>query len=518
MDVALALVVLLAFVGPSWTLAGLRFGRRVAAEGHPRPTGAPPTSNQVSAGVGGPVDHAPVLVSDRQPGWAAAENAREGSDAWKITARNTAAAIEGYAATTSVAPGSGLALFVSTAASSFVADIFRMGFYAGKRGRLVWSSPTSQGVRQSAAVVDAHTGSAEARWAPSMSIPVGADWMPGAYLVKLVSSGGDQSYVPFTVRDDNAVGAVVVVDAVATWQAYNPWGGCSLYECHGVKGRTRAVKVSFDRPYGRSFNDGSADFLDHELPLIALVEELGIDARYATSVDLHERPALTVGANAVLSLGHDEYYSAAMRQAIVDAAGRGVNLAFFGANAVYRHVRFEPGFDGRADRVEVNYRNLTDPVTADATNEWRLQGKPEASIVGIQYVCAGVNADLIVRASGHWVWAGTGVHDGQALHGLVGNESDGVDPSVSPANLDVLAASPVTCGKRAATGATAYHSVPSGAGVFASGTIWWVCALDAEYCSTIENTAITRTATTNVLHTFAAGPAGSTHPSGEPVH
>ena len=122
---------------------------------------------------------------------------------------------------------------------------------------------------------------------------------------------------------------------------------------------------------------------------------------------------------------------------------------------------------------------------------------------------------MILASTNHWIWAGAGVHDGQVLPGIVGNESDGVDQNVSPTNLDVLAASPVKCGKQASTPATAYHTTPSGAGVFAAGTIWWVRALDAQYCSTPANTPIIRAATSNVLHVFAHEPAGRAHPSGQ---
>ena len=528
----LCAALLLAYVAPSWSLLGLRFGhgattRRVGAD----PSGdariahetdlTPPRADDVPSTAGqrsttSPSTTTATGAADRQAGWVTAENMAAGTDSWKITARNPNALIEGYARASSVPPGTGVPLYVSTPAPSFVADVYRMGFYSGKQGRLVWSSPSTPGGRQAAPTIDTKTGLVEAHWPSKLSVPVGTDWLPGMYLVKLVSSQGGQSYVPLTVRDDRARVSLLVVGAVATWQAYNQWGGCSLYECHGVKGRSRAVKVSFDRPYARSFNDGSADFLDHELPLVALVEELGIDAGYITSIDLHEQPDLAMRTHAILSLGHDEYYSAPMRQALVDAVSHGVNIAFFGANAIYRHVRFEAAADGVADRVMVNYRNQPDPMRTDPTLEWRLQGKPEASIVGIQYLCAGLDADMVVASSHHWIWAHANVRDGQVLPNLVGNESDGVDPGVSPPNLDLLASSPVHCGKRPTSATVAYHTTLSGAGVFAAGTIWWVCALDAEYCSVPANTTAVRAATTNVLLAFAQGPAGQTHPSGPP--
>jgi hypothetical protein len=335
--------------------------------------------------------------------------------------------------------------------------------------------------------------------------------------LKLVSSAGGSSHVPVTVRDDEAHADLVVMSAVTTWQAYNPWGGCSLYACPTLSGPERAVKVSYDRPYARTYNDGSADFLTHELPLVALVEELGLDAAYVTNLDVHREPALLARYRGVVSLGHDEYYSTTMRAALVAARDAATNLAFLGANAVYRHIRLEPAWDGTADRIVVNYRDRPDPIAAtdpgEVTAEWRRKGRPEAELVGIQYVCAGVSADLVVADAGHWVWAGSGVVDGQVLPDLIGNEADGVAEGVSPANLDRLAESPVRCGS-ARTAHTGYHAAPSGAGVFASGTIWWVCALEAQLCTDAGNTAPVRAATANVLRAFAAGPAGTAHPSG----
>ena len=446
-----------------------------------------------------------------------AENARAGTDAWKITTQNRLGEIEGYAASTSVPLGGQVDLAVSTTASTYAAEVSRRGFYGGKRARLVLRSPTLRGVHQLVPTIDLGTGLMQAHWSPTFTLAVGTDWLPGDYLIKLVSATGDQSYVPLTVRDDRVHADVLVLNAVTTWQAYNPWGGCSLYRCKNVNGRTRAVKVSFDRPYAHDWNMGSADFLDHELPLVALVEELGIDTAYATSVDLHEQPAIASATKAVLSLGHDEYCSAVMRQAVVDARENGVNLAFFGADAIYRHIRFEPDAAGTPDRVVVNYRNLFDPLrkshTDDTTVEWRQSGQPEAALVGIQYLCAHVSASLVVAASDHGIWAGAHVHNGEALRRLVGNEADGTT-GASPPNLDLLAKSPVVCGVGHDVARMSYYHARSGAGVFASGTIWWICALDAAHCSVPANIAAVRAVTVNVLRAFAQGPAGRAHPSG----
>src|SRR5207302_31796 len=137
------------------------------------------------------------------------------------------------------------------------------------------------------------------------------------YLLKLVAASGQEQYVPLTVRDDTSRAAFVVQNSVTTWQAYNTWGGYSLYQGSQGDFDQRARVVSFDRPYG--IGDGSGDFLGNELPLVSLMESLGLDVTYWTDVDLHERANLLVNHKALLTLGHDEYWSRAMRDGAMAA-------------------------------------------------------------------------------------------------------------------------------------------------------------------------------------------------------
>ena len=136
--------------------------------------------------------------------------------------------------------------------------------------------------------------------------------------------------------------AVVIQHSVTTWQAYNRWGGYSLY--YGNRNRTftfthdpaggsyteRARVVSFDRPYDHDWASGAADFIGNEFPVIYQAERMGLDVTYWTDVDLHAQAALLDGHRALVSLGHDEYWSAEMRDGASAALAAGVNLAFLG--------------------------------------------------------------------------------------------------------------------------------------------------------------------------------------------
>jgi hypothetical protein len=170
----------------------------------------------------------------------------------------------------------------------------------------------------------------------------------------------------------------------------------------------------------------------------------------------------------------------------------------------------------------VNYRSFHgDPINrvdpSQATIEWRDQGKPESELVGIQYTCPGVRADLVVDDPSEWIWRGTGVTAGTRLHELVWGEADHLAAS-SPRPIDVLATSPVMCGRSPDTGNTTYYSAPSGAGVFASGTLAWICSLDLACLkrATFDDmrvVGVVRRATMNILQSFADGPAGLVHRS-----
>ena len=143
-----------------------------------------------------------------------------------------------------------------------------------------------------------------------------------------------------------------------------------------------------------------------------------------------------------------------MRTAVTQARDRGMNVAFFGANAIFRKIRFESSPLG-PDRVEVNYKvPQEDPLygrdNALVTGNWPTPpaADPESSLVGQSYVCSVTsNFPMVVTDPGSWVWAGAGVHAGESLPGLVGPEFDQVNPAEpTPRPIEVLARSPVSCG------------------------------------------------------------------------
>jgi hypothetical protein len=452
------------------------------------------------------------------PGWVRRENAKKGSTAWRINSRSLAddTQLAGYADHASIRPGDPLRLFVTTTAHSFTVKAFRLGWYGGARGRLVWQSPSAvPGRRQARAVIDSHR-MVTTRWKPSTTVKTDG-WPEGTYLLLLTDSRGLKKYVPVTVRSNGVSGRLVLVNAVTTYQAYNAWGGHSLYGGPGNSFATRSSMVSFDRPYD---NNGAQSVTLFEQPIIAEAERSNLPLAYLTSIELDANLHALDGARGVVSLGHDEYWSVGMRHAVTTARDAGANLAFLGANAVYWRVRLAPSPMG-ARRVVVGYKSANDPVNgATTTVKWRDRPQPlaENSLTGMLYECFPARGALVVRDPGFFLFHGTGATKGSRYAGLVGTEIDRAYPLLgTPDNLQVVAHSPVVCGQGKHTSSDAtYYSTPAGAGVFAVGSMLWGKGLggtNTKYGIDLRAVTFARTVTANLFSAMAAGPMGKAHPA-----
>jgi hypothetical protein len=437
--------------------------------------------------------------------------------AWQLTDPGPEHAIEGYADRVSVHPGESFRLFVSTTSPAWTVTAFRIGGYPGTGGALIWTSPPQPGVVQPPPVVVPPRNTVVAPWQPSLTVGT-VRWRPGDYLLRLAGSAGAQQFVPLTVATPDNAGRIVIVNAVTTWQAYNRWGGYSLYASGTGRFEDRSRAVSFDRPYQAKDMQGAGDFLFFERPFVQFAERLHLPLGYATDVDLHADPHLLDGARAVITLGHDEYWSQAERDAVTAARGRGVNLAFFGGNEMYRHIRFETSPLG-ADRIEVDYKSFAeDPVSAtdplEATAQWRdpPYPRPESVLLGNFYRCNPVQADLVAVDPDNWLLSGL-VTQGQVLPGMVGNEYENVDLAVpTPRPIEVLFHSPVTCHGRHDYADATYYTTTGGAAVFSAGTQYWIGSLEPGYRS-LDNSTVVGAITIRLLDAFAQGPAGLVHPA-----
>jgi hypothetical protein len=354
-------------------------------------------------------------------------------------------------------------------------------------GRLIYTSDMVSAGPQPAPTLVPGVGIVSCPWSPTLSFTVDHTWPPGCYLLKLVGNGGEEQFIPLTVRDDQSIAAYVFQNSVTTWQAYNLYGGYSLYYGPNARGKpvyaNRARAVSFDRPYPQTWASGAADFVGNELPLLFHMESLGLDMTYWTDVDLHAQPSLLANHQSLFSLGHDEYWSQPMRSGAAAANAAGVNLAFLGANACYRQIRLQSTAVG-PNRLQVCFTDATeDPIVAQdpslTTVNWDQApvNDPECTMIGSMYQSVGAVADMVVTDASNWFFDGCNMTDGQTLPNMIIGEYDRYVPSMpGPRNVDVLAHSPIP-GQKNWSDLTYFTAPGDGGGVLASGSAYFIFRL-----------------------------------------
>jgi hypothetical protein len=468
--------------------------------------------------------------------WVIEENERPGTTAWQIHGRH--GGIWGFASKVYAAHGQSVTLYVSTTGAWFRAAAFRMGYYQGKGARLVWQSARVTGKHQPPCPVTPGINMVACdNWSPSVTFTVTSAFVQGDYLIKLTGPGDRQNYVPLTVWDPASTATYVIKNDVFTWEAWNNYGGYDFYaglgHCPGdvypLCSRSRVV--SFDRPYA---NNG-AGFLTLEYPLVRWAEKHGLDVTYATDLTVQEHPGYLLHHRVLLSLGHDECWSLAERRAAVAARKHGMNIVFFAASPMLRHVRTQASPLG-PDREVVDYRDSAeDPLDGKANplqvtgNEWASPPAdwPEYDFVGDTYdgfLEPGLTYGFTVADAASWVFAHTGLRNGSVIPGVLATDVDKFDLAAGqPGNDQILGHSriPARLGQASmpplVSDMTYYTGPHGGAGVIDTGTNHWINALGNDHrgCHPggICAAAALQQITGNILRVFGQGPAGRTHPS-----
>lgn len=458
--------------------------------------------------------------------WVIEENKKPGTTAWRLSAGDGPATINGFASLTAAAPGQKVTLYITTTARHYHVSAYRIGYYGGTGGRLVWRSPEMNGVVQPACTFTAATRMVACdNWHPSMTITIGPQFVQGDYLFKLVADPGRQSWVPLTVWDPSSHATYIIQNSVLTWQGWNTWGGYDMYG-GAPAGQTptfadRAYVESFDRPYANG--SGAGDFLALEYPLVYWAEEHGLDVTYWTDVTFAEHPNLLLDHKALVTLGHDESWTMSERNGVLKALHAGVNIMFLGATPILRHVRLQPSPLG-PDREEVDYRDPQldpiypkDPLAATGnTFAQPPDNMPASEIEADSYMGYGLDDPMVVTDASAWPWAGTGVANGTQLPGVIAGDYDAFDPNlVTPSGVEILAHSPVHAqAQNWPYSDMTYYTWPKGGGVVATGTIGWIPALESCTGTLPKCPApVVQAATGNIFHLFGEGPASKAHPS-----
>jgi len=460
-----------------------------------------------------PAPHVPV---DRTSNEIVLENQLPGNPPaeWQISGAGDLS-IQGFATDMSVDQG-GTISFKITCPVSYRIDIYRLGYYGGLGARKVATLTTSHAAQnQPACINEASTGLIDCgNWALSDTWNVPAGAVSGVYIARIarIDTGG-ASHIPFIVRDDDGASDILMQTADTTWQAYNRYGGNSLYSGSPAG---RAYKVSYNRPFITRSTEPEDWVFNAEHPMIRWLESNGYDVSYCSGIDTHRSPALLLDHGVFVSIGHDEYWSGDQRANVEAARDAGVHLAFFSGNEVFWKTRWETSIDGSAtpNRTLVCYKEThagakIDPLPDVWTGTWRDPrfsppadgGRPENALTGTIFTvnCCTYAIEVPSEYGAMRVWRNTGISElGQGNSATLTSESLGyewdeaLDNGHAPPGLVRLSRTDQVVpqhvldngsnyGPAPARHALTLYRAPSGALVFGAGTIQWSWGLDGEH-------------------------------------
>jgi len=372
----------------------------------------------------------------------------------------------------SYAPGDTVGLRVSTTADTWDLEV-------GRDGAMYETMLTETGLNAAHHATPDDCYATGCGWAVAYTFTVGDDWRPGGYLMtltghRLTEHGREtvEEHHLIVVRKagDAKPAPMLLLCATGTWVAYNCWGGANAYD--GIAGETGdrfSPVLSLRRPwtrgfcrlpegaprtlpdvpsapgtmtryphmewayaYGYSKKYASAGWATYERHFARWAEREGYDCDIATLHDLHENPDLLSGYKCAVFVGHDEYWTKEMRDAVDGWVEAGGHAARFAGNFLWQ-VRLEDADEhGSATQVCYKYVATTDDPLMGTPEQHLLSGAWEEPSVGRPGATTfGVNALRGVyagfgkcenRAEGfeifrpdHWAFAGTGLKAGDVL-------------------------------------------------------------------------------------------------------
>ncbi len=432
------------------------------------------------------------------------ENANLGnpSTEWDVVGAGDLS-IQGFATDISVNKGGTVRFKIDTDASDYTIDIYRLGYYNGLGARK-WGTGTITATlpqNQPDPEEDEETGLVDCgNWAESAIWNVPTNAVSGIYIARLKRTDTQgASHIVFIVRDDASTADLFFQTSDATWQAYNTYGGNSLYTGATNFPQGHAAKVSYNRPFVTRGNAAEDWLFNCEYPMIRFLEKNGYNISYTTNVDVARFGSQLLNHKVFLSVGHDEYWSAEQRNNVEAARNAGIHLAFFSGNEVYWKTRWENSIDGSntAYRTLVCYKEGTlgevvcgekcDQTSNIWTGLWRTggeydAGKPENALTGQISWELGTSS---IKVPGSYAnlrfWRSTtianlgGEDEATLPFGTLGYEWNPEQyPEYYPSGRITM--SRTTIGGK--THKLSLYKHASGAYVFGAGTVQWMWGLD----------------------------------------
>jgi hypothetical protein len=476
----------------------------------PTPTIPPPTTSHRSTPAPGP--YAWLIRTAGRPPTVAQENRSPGTRRWRLPgpARDVGGLahgnVSGYVSVPAVLPGQTEKIYVSAPGGRLVrVRVFRIGWYHGTGGREMLVSRRLPVRPQPPCRHRFSTGLTECRWHATLAFRVPSAVPSGVYIAKLSTRAGATDTL-FVVRAARATPLLAQLPT-STYEAYNAWGGDSLYpggsDRVGVTGTSQGVEVSYDRPYDTV--TGAGQFFARDVAMVRFLERYGYPVSYTTSESVDADPAQLSGHRALLDFGHSEYWSQRQADGFAAARDAGTNLLFVSSDTLAWRVHYLPGTAASSSAGAPGHRIVAykehaglDPDRTQPSGEYPRFGAP---LTGSAY--RGCITPRLRRLGPpvyryyewapnpqlqpSWLFRGTGVSGGTRIPGIVGYELDARTAASPPgtslvgfgraACMPAAAGEPVP-GPGADLGESTLYRARSGAFVYATGTLGWELGLE----------------------------------------
>lgn len=412
-------------------------------------------------------------------------------DGLMILRDNSNEKISGYADKISVAPGDTLHFKTSTSAKNFSATILRYGMK-------VENIKTINNIPGKIQNVPDSSWGRGCGWKTTFSFVIPLNFRSGMYSVRLKDSNNNISWITFIVNPHhNGRTSLAVIIATNTWNAYNNWGGKSVYHPH----EDIPYYVSYDRPNPQMVpnHEGHNHTATAEALLLSWLEKNECDYDAYSDVDLHSSPFLLNKYKTLILGTHTEYWSLQMLNRLKQFLNKGGNLLYLGGNGLYWKVTFDT--KNRIMECRKNGSNHTH--TGERGGLWRELQDPEAKLLGVQFTEKGyfTFAPYKIIKENHWIFKGTNLSNGDligknGLNGVAasGWETDKIDKKYSPSNIQLLAK-----GTNSGDGGAdmIYYDHPGGGFVFSVGSLSFINSLivDSTLTKIVKNALAGKTIT-----------------------
>ena len=409
----------------------------------------------------------------------------------------------GYTNSTSITKGETLKFYISTLKPFFDLDVYKLGINKTKVLTLHSLPGGLQPVPYQAYAVGCG-------WNSRAEIPISDDWKSGVYEADYPVGSGIEKLI-FIVKEKilGSYSNTVVCLTENTWQAYNNWGGKSLYEYNSTD-TIRSRSISFDRPYA---DRGAYPYFYWTHPLVEWLERENRNVEFCTNSDLDHDPSFLSHYTTFVTVGHDEYWSRQERNACQQLVNHGGKLIILSGNTCWWQVRYDD-----------HLRNLTcfkkpeeDPLFGKqdslVTTVWSRSpvNESEGSLLGTTFDLGGyVNTGkAYLQSDGfggytafhttNWIYNRTGIRDGDIIgqaDPIAGYEVDGakvlftsdgvLQPILNrftPKSFEILGMTPAAhdkTGTKLGAGLVTYYTNPQGGAVFNVATTDWVKGLQSD--------------------------------------